>query len=96
MVGRKGETLNRILGTLAKMIFANLLTPPKTNECPPKGRDYFIREYIWNNHWFSGDMLIFRGVAHVFLLKGVVLRKNKQKTHKNLEFLSYDYGKYYP
>ena len=23
---------------------------------------YFSREYIWTNHWFSGDMLVFSGV----------------------------------
>ena len=37
-------------------------TPPKLRvlTCPVK-RDYFGREYIWTNHWFSGDMLVFRG-----------------------------------
>ena len=37
----------------------------KTNECPLK-RDYFTRKYIWTNHWFSGDMLVFRGVKESF------------------------------
>ena len=38
-----------------------IFTPLKTNECPPK-RDYFSKEYIWTNHWFSGDTLVFGGV----------------------------------
>ncbi len=31
------------------------LEPPKTNECPLK-RDYFSREYIFQSHWFLGDI----------------------------------------
>ena len=34
--------------------FSFLDTPPKTNMSPKKGL---------SNHWFSGDMLVFRGVA---------------------------------
>ena len=30
--------------------------------CPLKS-DHFSREYIWTNHRFSGDMLVFRGVS---------------------------------
>ena len=29
----------------------------------PKTMVYFSREYIWTNHWFSGDMLVFRGAT---------------------------------
>ncbi len=37
-------------------------TPPKmTPKSPKKGRT-FNRTYIWTNHWFSGDMLVFGGV----------------------------------
>ena len=38
--------------------------PPfsRTNSGSPKFRDDLTsREYIWTNHWFSGDMLVFRG-----------------------------------
>ena len=28
----------------------------------PLKRDYFSRESLWTNHWFSGDMLVLRGV----------------------------------
>ena len=39
-------------------------TPPKTNmSCPLKKGLYFNTKYIWTNHWFSGDMLVFGGVA---------------------------------
>ena len=31
------------------------INPLKTKECPPKKGTYFSREYIWTNHWFSGD-----------------------------------------
>ena len=31
----------------------------------PLKRDSFSREYIWTNHWFSGDMLVFRGVPSI-------------------------------
>ena len=37
------------------------LHPLKTNKRPLKS-DHFSKEYIWSNHRFSGDMLVFRGV----------------------------------
>ena len=37
-------------------------TNPENLTCPLK-RDYFNRKYIWTNHWFSGDMLVLRGVS---------------------------------
>ena len=43
--------------------------------CPLIKRDYFGREYIWSNHWFSGDMLVFRGVASFPQFSG----KNNEK-----------------
>ena len=47
-----------------KATAATSFTPPKTNMEPLK-RDYFCREYIWTNHWFSTDMFVFRGVSRV-------------------------------
>ena len=37
-------------------------TYTKTNRICPLKRDYtyFSRNYIWTNHWVSGDMLVFR------------------------------------
>ena len=39
---------------------------PRKLTCPLK-RDYFSREYIFQpyNHWFSGDMLVFRWVSNL-------------------------------
>ena len=44
------------------------ITPQKTNMSPIK-RDYFNRKYIWTNHDFSGDILVFRWVyqSKIFL-----------------------------
>ena len=53
-------------------------TPPKTNmSC--KKKDYFSREYIWTKHWFSGDMLVFRGVNEIAPLV------SKQKPFRDFE-----------
>ena len=35
------------------------ITPRKTNMSPK--RDYFKKKYIWNNHWFLGDIPWFSG-----------------------------------
>ena len=31
-------------------------------------RDCFNRKYIWTNHWFSRDMVVFQGVKHIQVL----------------------------
>ena len=37
------------------------LLNPQNERMSAVNRDYFSREYIWTNHWFSGDMLGFQG-----------------------------------
>ena len=53
----------RIFTACFFFIFSGL--PPWKLTCPLK-KDYFSREYIWTNHWFSGDMsLVFRDVLYI-------------------------------
>jgi len=40
----------------------------------PKERDYFTREYIWTNHWCSGDIRLF---------SGEVIHRNHSRTELN-------------
>ena len=35
---------------------------------PEKGTNYFSRKYIWTNHRFAGDMLVFRGVTIICII----------------------------
>ena len=58
---RNGDKVNPYTH-MGSMGLSGIFTPLKTNEFPLKS-DHFSREYIWTNHRFSGDMLVFRGVA---------------------------------
>ena len=46
---------------------------PRKLTCPLK-RDYFSRESLWTNHWFSGDMLVLRGVFTLTLFTNICLK----------------------
>ena len=56
----------KIMEVDGRSLFLSESTPRKTNECALK-RTYFNKKYIWTNHPFSGDMLVFRGVNGWFV-----------------------------
>ncbi len=61
-------------------------TPQKTKKMSSKKGQFFNRIYIWTNHWFSVDMLVFEGVTMILIVISCTTMKLRFSVNKSLNF----------